>query len=448
MPDITGFTISPTTSDWDAAGNGANTSIEIRGTYTGGGTSSSGNGSSPTNDEDIRLQVQLDDGSWTTLTGTWSWTFGNSSKSFSLQVDSASLARFTNGTAINDLGNATFRFLDDDGSPTLVNVSGSGDLDANGQTYTHAIATPGINSFTVNQSTSELNPAGGITLKGTFTGGGTSADNQGDIVVMVREVGTNTWLELSGTFTWNFTTKSYTFVTTDPDLNQYTLNKHVEFRFVDDNGTDNTNNDVVLTTTPSITLCFYPGTMIATPEGEKAVETLAIGDMVLRQDGSAVPVRWMGRNTISLLFADKMKTLPIRIRKDALAENVPSRDLLVSPDHAIFVDGILAQAGTLVNGRSIVRETNVPSTFTYLHIELAQHALVMAENAPAESFIDNVDRMAYDNWAEHEALYGDMPALIEMDLPRAKSQRQLPVAVRQRIDERAVELGYTAIAAA
>ena len=446
MADITGFTISPSNSDWDAAGNGSSSSIEIRGNYSGGGSSSG-----TTNDEDIRLQVQLDDGSWATL-GTPSFGFGssNSSKTFTLTLDSTALARFTNGTAINDLGNAVFRFLDDDGTPTVVTVSGTSDLDSSTETYTHAIATPGISSFTVNQATSELNPAGGITLKGTFTGGGTSTgttDNETDIVVQVREVGTGTWYDLTGTFTWNFTTHSYEFVTTDGDLSQYGLTDKVEFRFYDKNG-NGTGDDVVLTTTPSITLCFYPGTMIATPEGEKAVETLAIGDMVLRQDGSVVPVRWMGRNTISLLFADKMKSLPIRIKKDALAANVPARDLLVSTDHAILVDGVLAQAGALVNGASIVRETAVPSTFTYHHIELAEHALVIAENAPAESFIDNVDRMAYDNWAEHEALYGDLPALVEMDLPRAKSQRQVPSATRQRLAARAVELGYSAVTSA
>lgn len=195
-------------------------------------------------------------------------------------------------------------------------------------------------------------------------------------------------------------------------------------------------------------LCFYPGTMIATPSGDVAVETLSIGDLVLRQDGSAASVRWMGRNTASTFFGDSNKVLPIRIRKDALAENVPSRDLLVSPDHAVLVDDILVQAGALVNGSSIVRETDVPPKFVYYHIELADHALIMAENTPSETFIDNVDRMAFDNWAEHEALYGDRPALTELGLPRAKSPRQMPAATRRRLAERATQLGYAALTVA
>ncbi len=48
----------------------------------------------------------------------------------------------------------------------------------------------------------------------------------------------------------------------------------------------------------------------------------------------------------------------------------------------------------------------MPASFTYFHVELANHALVLAEGVPAETFVDNVERLAFDNWAEHEALYG------------------------------------------
>jgi hypothetical protein len=312
-------------------------------------------------------------------------------------------------------------------------------------------------SLPITNSSSDLNPGNGnetgdntgITLRGTYTttGSGSSITNDDRITVTVKEG--NSTHTLSGTFTFN-SNGTFSFVTTDGDLSTLVNGDNVQFIFTDNKGTSwTTSDDTILTTSPLIKiLCFYPGTMIATPDGEVAVEDLAIGDMVLRQDGSTVPVRWMGRNTVSLLFADKMKALPIRIKKDALAANVPSRDLLVSPQHAMFVDGILAQASALVNGTSIVRETNVPSTFVYHHIELAEHALIMAENAPTESFIDNVDREAYDNWAEHEALYGDLPALVEMELPRAKSQRQVPSATRQRLAARAVELGYSAVTSA
>jgi len=192
--------------------------------------------------------------------------------------------------------------------------------------------------------------------------------------------------------------------------------------------------------------CFYAGTMIRTPDGEEAVETLQPGDLVLTAEGVAAPVRWLGRQTVSVVFADKLRVLPIRIREGALGENVPSRDLLVSPDHALFVDGVLAQAGALVNERSIVREINVPGVFTYYHIELDEHALIFAENTLVESFVDNVDRIGFDNWREHEALYPTGKSVADLPYPRAKAYRQVPTGVRAKLSARANAIG-AAIAA-
>ena len=81
------------------------------------------------------------------------------------------------------------------------------------------------------------------------------------------------------------------------------------------------------------------------------------GELVLTADGRTLPVSWLGVQTVSTVFADKLRVLPIRIKAGALADNVPARDLLVSSDHAMFVDGVLVHAGALVNGTSIVRET-------------------------------------------------------------------------------------------
>jgi hypothetical protein len=190
--------------------------------------------------------------------------------------------------------------------------------------------------------------------------------------------------------------------------------------------------------------CFTAGTSIRTPDGEIAVETLKRGDRVLTQDGRIATVDWLGIQTISMRFADKLRVLPIRIRAGAIAENVPSRDLLVSPDHAILVEGALIQAGALVNGTSIVRETEVPMTFKYYHVEVEDHSLILAENTPAETFVDNVERLAFDNWAEHEALYPDGKPITELPYPRAKSQRQVPVSTRVMLAARAEAIGAAA----
>jgi len=186
-------------------------------------------------------------------------------------------------------------------------------------------------------------------------------------------------------------------------------------------------------------ICFMPGTRISTPGGETPVEALAIGDLVLTSEGKSVAVRWIGRQTVSRLFTDELR-LPVCVKAGAFADAVPSRDLHVSPDHALFVDGVLAHAGSLINGTSIVRSLEVPPVFTYFHVEVDGHALILAENTPAETFIDNVSRMSFDNWREHEALESGGAPMVEMAYPRAKAYRQVPRAIHDRLAERGAAL--------
>ncbi len=177
--------------------------------------------------------------------------------------------------------------------------------------------------------------------------------------------------------------------------------------------------------------CFYPGTSLATPTGGIAVEAITAGTILLTGTGPK-PVRWLGRSTISTRFADPLRALPIRIKTGALGLNTPYKDLLVSPDHALFLGNILVQAGALVNHSTIIRETNIPEIFTYYHVELASHELILAEGAWTESFVDNASRMNFDNWAEYQAL-GIAAPIPELPYPRAKSRRQLPQSLRQTL---------------
>lgn len=201
--------------------------------------------------------------------------------------------------------------------------------------------------------------------------------------------------------------------------------------------------------TGSFTVCFLAGSRVATPCGDVAVEQLRIGDCVLTLDGRAVAVRWIGVQTVVSPFCDPLHSYPIRISRGALDEGLPMRDLLVSPDHAILVDGLLVQASALMNGTTILRMTDMPERFTYYHVELADHSLILTEGVPAETFVDNVSRRRFDNHADYVALYGDAGSLIpEMALPRVKSARQMPRATSQRLADRAAALGQSASAAA
>ena len=182
-----------------------------------------------------------------------------------------------------------------------------------------------------------------------------------------------------------------------------------------------------ITSDTATTLCFCAGTRIATPAGEVRVETLRAGDLVLTATGEAKPVRWLGRSDVSATFADSLRSAPIRIAAGALAENLPMRDLRVSPAHAVFLNGILVQAAALVNGVTIVRERLIQD-FSYYHVELDSHELLISEGLATESFVDNTDRMAFSNWDERAT---PVTPIAEMPYPRAKSARQLPRALRE-----------------
>ncbi len=175
--------------------------------------------------------------------------------------------------------------------------------------------------------------------------------------------------------------------------------------------------------------CFRAGTAIATPAGHIAVEDLRAGDPVRLADGRVLPVRWLARQTVSTRFADPVRAWPVRIAAGALGGPLPARDLEVSPGHALLLDGVLVQAGALVGLPGIARAADVPEVFDYYHVELDEHALLLAEGVAAESYLEGAEAFAFDN-------RGDRPApaeVTEMAWPRVKAARQLPAALRARL---------------
>ncbi|MCA3365714.1 MAG: Hint domain-containing protein, partial [Roseomonas sp.] len=150
-------------------------------------------------------------------------------------------------------------------------------------------------------------------------------------------------------------------------------------------------------------VCFAEGTRIMTPNGEDVVENLRAGDMVLAmRNGQAgfEPLTWVGSMDIAVPRDAAMaaKTAPILIKADALAAGLPARDLRVSPDHAIEVDGYLIPAKHLVNGTSIVQESWCQRV-TYFHLELQAHGLLLSEGTWTESYLDDGNRQVFNNAA-------------------------------------------------
>jgi hypothetical protein len=147
--------------------------------------------------------------------------------------------------------------------------------------------------------------------------------------------------------------------------------------------------------------CFAAGTLIATARGEVPIEALRVGDLVVTMHGGTRlrPIVWIGHTRVDIARqTDRSKAAPILIRAGALADGVPHRDLRVSPEHAMFLDGYLVPARLLVNGTSIVQETWC-NAVTYWHVELESHGLLVSEGAVSESYFDDGNRQNFDNHA-------------------------------------------------
>ncbi len=183
--------------------------------------------------------------------------------------------------------------------------------------------------------------------------------------------------------------------------------------------------------------CYCPGTLILTPQGERPVETLAIGDEVLTAAGTARPIKWIGRRSYSGRFIMGRKNiLPICIKAGALADDVPRRDLWISPHHAMYLDGVLIEAINLLNGVSVVQADHAEQV-DYFHVELETHDVIIAEGAASESFVEDASRGMFHNAHEFRALYPQhLSAPTRYCAPRLDSGYQVETA-RERFNARA-----------
>jgi hypothetical protein len=190
------------------------------------------------------------------------------------------------------------------------------------------------------------------------------------------------------------------------------------------------------TTTSYFVACYAAGTRIATPSGETDIAALSIGDLVATASGAAVPVEWIGRRAYSAAqIAANPHLRPVLIRQGALAADMPHRDLMVSPMHALFIDDVFVPAAALVNGVSILRSEALEPV-SYIHIELAGHDVVFAEGAPSETFVDDNSRLMFDNADEYYDMFGAASAQAGFSAPRIEQGYQLE-AIRRRIAARA-----------
>jgi hypothetical protein len=118
------------------------------------------------------------------------------------------------------------------------------------------------------------------------------------------------------------------------------------------------------------------------------------------------PIKWIGHRAYIPHFANaNPHLLPITFKAGSLGNDLPRRDLHVSPKHAMFIDNALIPAENLVNKSTILKTTRIDTPLTYWHIELETHDVILAEGAPSETFVDDNNRGIFHNahqfWATH-----------------------------------------------
>ncbi|MCX7559949.1 Ig-like domain-containing protein [Sulfitobacter sp. F26204] len=142
--------------------------------------------------------------------------------------------------------------------------------------------------------------------------------------------------------------------------------------------------------------CFTPGTKIATPKGERLVETLKVGDRVITRDNGIQEIRWVGARDMSGAELEKASHLkPVLIRQGALGNDLPERDMMVSPNHRVLVANdktalyfeerevlVAAKHLTGLEGVDIVDVSHT----TYIHVMFDQHEVILSDGSWTESF--------------------------------------------------------------
>jgi hypothetical protein len=162
-----------------------------------------------------------------------------------------------------------------------------------------------------------------------------------------------------------------------------------------DNG--NTKSGDAFFMTAGGSFCFAAGTRILTARGEVAVENLREEDMAVAfRAGRLAPIRWIGHRRVDLPSHPNPENInPVRIHAHAFGQGQPHTDLIVSPNHSIYVDGALIAVRYLLNGATIVQEAW--QSVEYYHVELDTHDVLLANGLPAESYLDVGNRNAFAN---------------------------------------------------
>ncbi|MEM1074261.1 MAG: Hint domain-containing protein [Pseudomonadota bacterium] len=160
-------------------------------------------------------------------------------------------------------------------------------------------------------------------------------------------------------------------------------------------------------------VCFAAGTLIETPSGPRAIETLQPDDLVMTRDAGAQPLRWVGKTTVPA----RGWLAPIVIAPGVLGN---ASEVVVSPQHAVLLEDWRAEllygaADVLVRAKDLLGHDGVyrraSNTVTYCHILFDAHHLVLSSGLWSESLYPGdmtKQTVNPDARAEIEALFPDL----------------------------------------
>jgi len=201
--------------------------------------------------------------------------------------------------------------------------------------------------------------------------------------------------------------------------------------------------------------CFVRGTMIAVAHGTRPVETLEPGDLVMTRDNGLQPIRWIGSARGGGRRTGIPENLrPIRISAGALGTNVPSQDLLVSPQHRILVCSKIAQRmfgaeEILVAAKQLLQLDGVEIAddlreVEYFHILFDRHEIVTSGGAQTESLYTGPEALKLIGAQAREEIFTLFPELREHGhlalpaRPLVKGRKGLKLVARHAEHQRAL----------
>ena len=176
---------------------------------------------------------------------------------------------------------------------------------------------------------------------------------------------------------------------------------------------------------PNVVPCFTPGTVIATPFGEKSVETLSVGDRVLTRDNGLQEIRWIGTSRLSAQDLKNAPDLrPVLIRSGALEHGLPEADILVSPWHNVLIQSastraffdeneVLAAAADLTGIDGV--DVSDVAEVTYIHFMFDRHEVVLSNGFWSESLRPDDAVMASLGQTQRQQIFKLFPELRDVE---------------------------------